>query len=104
LGLVRDHKLIVTENLGLEHDGAPKARRRIPVPYSRRHAGLVPAGHQAEEAGCELVIQDARKERPARTCPCRRAVRKRALSKATTDVVRVRGKWREWAHQVMETA
>ncbi len=92
--LVRAHKLIVTEELAVANMTA-SARGTTEKPGKKvaQKAGLNRAildatpgsflsmlATKAEEAGCELVILNTRKERPSQTCPCCRAVRKKALS------------------------
>ena len=34
---------------------------------------------KAEEAGCELIVLNTRREKPSQTCPCCGTVRKKAL-------------------------
>jgi putative transposase len=90
----RDHKLIVTEELAVWNmTPSAKGTGERPGKNVKAKAGLnraildatpgsflnMPAT-QAQQAGCELVVVDTRKERPSPTCPCCGAVRKKALS------------------------
>lgn len=92
--LVRDHKLIVTEQLTVTNMTA-SARGTVAKPGKRvaQKAGLNRAildatpgtflnmlATKAEEAGCELIVLNTRKEKPSQTCPQCRVVRKKALS------------------------
>jgi putative transposase len=91
---VRDHKLIVTEQLTVINMTA-SARGTVEEPGKRvaQKAGLNRAildatpgtflnmlATKAEEAGCELIVLNTRKEKPSQTCPLCRVVHKKALS------------------------
>jgi putative transposase len=92
--LVRAHKLIVTEELAVTNmTASAKGTIEKPGKNVAQKAGLNRAmldatpgsflnmlATKAEEAGCELVILNARKERPSQTCPSCRTVRRKALS------------------------
>jgi len=95
--LVRDHSLIVTEDLSVTNLTA-SAAGTVETPGRRvaQKAGLnraildtAPGGFlsmlatKAEEAGCELLVLDTRKHRPSQTCPGCGAVRKKTLSERT---------------------
>lgn len=92
--LVREHKLLITEKLAVPNMTAT-ARGTILKPGKnvRAKAGLnrsildaTPGSfvgmlaYKAEEAGCELIVLDPRKEKPSQTCPACGTVRKKALS------------------------
>jgi putative transposase len=92
--LVRDHKLIVTEQLTVTNMTAT-ARGTVDDPGKRvaQNAGLNRAildaspgsflnmlATKAEEAGCELIVLNTRKEKPSQTCPQCRVVHKKTLS------------------------
>ena len=105
LGLVRDHKLIVTGNLGLEHDGA---RQRHGVesrrPFLDVTPGLFLLGTKRNKLGASLSFRmRARKGWRGRALVAALSARGRCR-RPLPMWVRVRGKWRGWAHQVMETA
>jgi putative transposase len=90
--LVRDHKLIVTEELAVWNmTASAKGRGEKPGKNVKVKAGLNRAflnatpgsflnmlATQAQQAGCELVVLDTRKERSSPTRPCCGAVRKKA--------------------------
>lgn len=92
--LVRDHKLIVTEDLAVGNmTASAKGTIEKPGKNVKAKAGLNRAildatpgsflnmlATKAEEAGCELIILNTRKERPSQTCPSCGTVRKKALS------------------------
>jgi putative transposase len=92
--LVRDHKLIVTEELVVPNmtasarGTADKLGNNVKAKAGLNRAILdaTPGSFlnmlatKAEEAGCELIIVNTRKERPSQTCPCCGEVRKKALS------------------------
>lgn len=92
--LVRDHKLIVTEDLSISNMTAT-ARGTIEEPGSRiaQKAGLnrsildaSPGAflnmltYKAEEAGATVEVLNTRKYKPSQTCPCCLRVIKKALS------------------------
>ena len=92
--LVRDHKLIVTEELTVTNmTASAKGTVETPGTNVQAKAGLNRAildatpgsflnmlATKAEEAGCELIILNTRKERPSQTCPSCGVVRKKALA------------------------
>jgi putative transposase len=92
--LVRAHKLIVTEDLAPSNmTASAKGTAEKPGRNVKAKAGLNRAildatpgsflnmlSTKAEEAGCELVILNTRKERPSQTCPSCGTVRKKALA------------------------
>jgi putative transposase len=92
--LVRAHKLIVTEELMPSNmTASAKGTADKPGKNVKAKAGLNRAildatpcsflnmlNTKAEEAGCELVILNTRKERPSQTCPSCATVRKKALA------------------------
>ena len=92
--LVREHKLIVTERLAVPNMTA-SARGTVSEPGRnvRAKAGLnrsildaTPGSfvgilaYKAEEAGCELIVLDTRKEKPSQRCPMCGTMRKKPLS------------------------
>lgn len=92
--LVRDHKLIVTEQLTVTNMTA-SARGTVETPGNRvaQKAGLnraildaTPGGflnmltYKAEEAGTWVESLNTKKHKPSQTCPCCQRVRKKALS------------------------
>ena len=92
--LVRDHKLIVTEELTVTNmTASAKGTVETPGTNVKAKAGLNRAildatpgsflnmlATKAEEAGCELIILNTRKQRPSQTCPSCGVVRKKALA------------------------
>jgi putative transposase len=92
--LVREHALIVTEELSVGNmTASAKGTVEKPGRKVKQKAGLNRAildatpgsflsllAWKAEEAACELIVLDARKHRPSQTCPCCGAVRKKGLS------------------------
>jgi putative transposase len=90
--LVRVHKLIVTEELIVTNMTA-SAKGTLEEPGKNvQKAGLNRAildatpgsflnmlACKAQEAGCELIVLNTRKEKPSQTCPSCRLVRKKAL-------------------------
>jgi putative transposase len=92
--LVRAHKLIVSEELAVTNmTASAKGTIEEPGKNVAQKAGLNRAildatpgsflnmlATKAEEAGCELVILNTRKERPSQTCPSCGTVRRKALS------------------------
>jgi len=95
--LVRDHALIVTEDLTITNMTA-SAKGTVAEPGTRvnQKAGLnraildtAPGGFlsnlriKAEEAGCRVVFIDPRKHKPSQTCPVSGEVRKKGLSERT---------------------
>ena len=91
--LVRAHKLIVTEELVPSNmTASAKGTREKPGRNVKAKAGLNRAildatpgsflnmlSTKAEEAGCELIVLNTRREKPSQTCPCCGTVRKKAL-------------------------
>jgi putative transposase len=91
--LVRAHKLIVTEELIVTNmTASAKGTLEEPGKNVKQKAGLNRAildatpgsflnmlACKAEEAGCELIVLNTRKEKPSQTCPSCRLVRKKAL-------------------------
>jgi putative transposase len=92
--LVREHRLLVTEELSVANMTA-SAKGTVEAPGRRvaQKAGLNREildtnpgllmqllAYKAEEAGCKLVVLDTRKHKPSQTCPICRARRKKALS------------------------
>ena len=95
--LVRDHKLIVTEELTIKNMTA-SAHGTVEEPGRRvaQKAGLNRAildatpgsflsmlGYKAEEAGAELMFINTRKHKPSQTDPISGSVRKKALNERT---------------------
>ncbi len=92
--LVREHKLIVTEELSVVNmTASAKGTVEKPGRQVAQKAGLNRAildatpgsflnmlTYKAEEAGATVDILNTRKHRPSQTCPCCDAVRKKALS------------------------
>lgn len=92
--LVRAHKLIVTEELTVTNmTASAEGTTEKPGKKVKQKAGLNRAildatpgsflnmlSTKAEEAGCELIVLNTRKERPSQTCPSCGTVRKKALS------------------------
>ena len=92
--IIRDHKLIVTEQLAVSNMTA-SARGTVEEPGSNvaQKAGLNRAildatpgsflsmlKDKAEEAGCELIFINTRKHKPSQTCPVSGERRKKNLS------------------------
>jgi putative transposase len=92
--LVRDHALIVTEELAVVNmTASAKGSVEEPGRNVAQKAGLnraildtAPGGFlsmlrcKAEEAGTQLIELDTRKHRPSQTCPCCGAIRKKTLA------------------------
>src|SRR5262245_10987669 len=92
--LVRAHKLIVTEDLAPSNmTASAKGTAEQPGKNVKAKAGLNRAildatpgaflnmlSTKAEEAGCELIVLNTRREKPSQTCPCCGTVRKKALA------------------------
>lgn len=92
--LVRDHKLIVTEELAVQNmTASAKGTVEKPGKNVKQKAGLnraildaTPGGflnmlsYKAEEAGTTVEVLNTRKHKPSQTCPCCPRVRKKALS------------------------
>jgi len=92
--LVRAHKLIVTEELApSKMTASAKGTTEKPGRNVKAKAGLNRAildatpgsflnmlSIKAEEAGCELIVLNTRREKPSQTCPCCGTVRKKALA------------------------
>jgi len=95
--LVREHEVIVTEDLSVRNMTA-SARGTVEEPGKnvRQKAGLnrsildtSPGSFvsnlriKAEEAGCTVILVDPRKRKPSQTCPVSGAVRKKGLGERT---------------------
>lgn len=92
--LVREHRLIVTEELSIKNmTGSAKGTVEEPGRNVAQKAGLnrsildtAPGSFlltlqtKAEEAGCEVILLNTRKHKPSQTCPCCGYVRKKPLS------------------------
>lgn len=92
--LVRDHKLIVTEELSVTNmTASAKGTTEEPGRNVKAKAGLnraildaTPGSFlnmlrtKAEEAGCELIVLSTCKEKPSQTCPACLVVSKKALN------------------------
>ena len=92
--LVREHCLIVTEELAIKNiTASAKGTMEKPGQRVAQKAGLnrsildtAPGSflsmlrYKAEEAGCEVIVLNTRKHRPSQTCPACDAVQKKALS------------------------
>ena len=92
--LVRDHKLIVTEELTIKNMTATaKGSIEEPGRKVKQKSGLNRAildatpgsllqmlGYKAEEAGSELIFINTRKHKPSQTDPINGAVKKKPLS------------------------
>jgi putative transposase len=92
--LVRDHAVIVTEDLTIRNlTASARGTSDQPGTQVRQKAGLnraildtapgsfLSALHsKAEEAGVQLVLVDPRRHRPSQTCPISGLVRKKTLS------------------------
>jgi putative transposase len=95
--LVRNHKLIVTEDLTIKNmTASARGTAEDPGRNVKQKAGLNRAildatpgdilsmlTYKAEEAGCELIFLDPRKHKPSQTDPISGEVRKKALSERT---------------------
>ena len=91
--LVRAHKLIVTEELAVKNMTATaRGTPKTPGMNVKQKAGLNRAildatpgqilsmlATKAQEAGCELIVLNTRKEKPSQTCPACLNVQKKAL-------------------------
>ena len=91
--LVRVHKLIVTEELAPSNmtasakGTAEKPGRSVKAKAGKRAildatpgAFVTRLSIKAEDAGCELIVLQTRREKPSQTCPCCGTVRKKALA------------------------
>jgi putative transposase len=95
--LVRDHKLIVTEELAISNmTASARGTSEKPGRNVKQKAGLNRAildatpgsilsnlAYKAEEAGCEIIFISTRKHKPSQTDPISGAVRKKSLSERT---------------------
>jgi putative transposase len=95
--LVRDHAVIVTEDLTIQNlTASARGTTDQPGRQVRQKAGLNRAildtapgdflsslHSKAEEAGVQLVLVDPRRHRPSQTCPISGVVRKKSLSERT---------------------
>jgi putative transposase len=93
--LLREHGLIVTEDLAIKNmTASAKGRLERPGRHVAQKAGLnrsildtAPGSflsmlrYKAEAAGSEVIMPDTRKHKPSQTCPACSAVQKKALSK-----------------------
>ena len=91
--LVREHALIVTEDLAIRNmTASARGTAEKPGKQVKQKAGLnreildtAPGGFlsnlsiKAEEAGCRVVFADPRKHKPSQTCPVSGEVRKKGL-------------------------
>ena len=106
--LVREHAMIVTEDLSVRNMTA-SAKGTVEAPGRRvkQKAGLnraildtAPGSFlsnlriKAEEAGCVLVLVDPRKYKPSQTCPVSGEVRQKGLSERTPHLA---GRARDFA-------
>lgn len=95
--LVREHAVIVTEDLSVRNmTASAKGTIEAPGRCVKQKAGLnraildtAPGSFlsnlriKAEEAGCVLVLVDPRKHKPSQTCPISGEVRKKGLGERT---------------------
>jgi putative transposase len=95
--LVREHALIVTEDLAIRNmTASARGTTETPGKQVKQKAGLnreildtAPGSFlsnlsiKAEEAGCRVVFVDPRKHKPSQTCPVSGEVRKKGLGERT---------------------